>query len=793
MNKRSTQLWIPIALLLTLVASFGVGLSPLVVTPAVVPASAPANEFSAERALRHSRAINRQPHPMGTAAHKEAQQYIIARLSALGLEPELQSMTMLIQESDHTDLAKAGHIENIAARIPGTNKRGAILLAARYDTVPTTPSASDAGIGAITALETMRALLAGPPLQNDVIVLFHDSEVNALFGSAAFALHHPWMKDVALAFEFNANGNAGATILAYVAPHQSQLLDHVLKAVPHPRIYSFITDLLAQNGVPDLSSFVGAESMGVDMINMIRPQIYHTMLDTPENLNPGTVQHNGSYLLALTRYFGNRSLPALRDNGTNWVAFNVLPDVVLRYPAGWALPLAVVVTAIFVFVVALNVRRAWVSVGGVFVGAAVGLVSVISALALSVIAYEGVKASNPNGSPFIIGRFYGADFYHAALVMVAVAVVAAVFAVARRVRVRALALGSLMWWVMLTWLATLTLPGFSYLFAFPLLAGLAAVMVVTRAGETTARPWETWRAIGLIASAIPAVVLFTPAIVLLFATVVKFELMPAPVMVVPLFVAALVPTALFPHLAALANERRWVVSVGALIISTLLFVAGTVSSGFSATQPRPTHIAYHLDADTGTAVWQSVNRQLDPWTAQFFVQGVHTSQLPFMLTALTDARWPGFEGPATTLDLPAPEIAVTNDSQSADVRDLTLQIRSPRAASDLRVEILVDGQIVAASVDGMAIDPKALPVVQPHRLQVIYIALPPAGIPLTLAVKSAEPITVKVTDYSHGVPVIPGLTIRPRPADVMPMPSDLLDPTSVSKSFVVSGRIHDEN
>lgn len=786
MKKKGTQLWVQIALLMTLVASFAVGLSPLFVTPTVVPASAPATEFSAERAMQHSRAINRQPHPMSTAAHQEAQQYIVAQLRALGLQPEIQSMTMLIQEDGITDLAKVAHVENIVARISGTNNTGAILLSARYDTAPMTPSASDAGLGAITALETARALLAGPPLQNDVILLFHDSEVNAQFGSAAFAQYHPWMKDVELTFEFNAIGNTGATILAYVAPNQSQLLDQALKVVPHPRTYSFITDLLAQTGLPDISSFIGVGSMGIDMVNVNHPQVYHTMLDTPENLNLGTVQHDGSYLLTLTRHFGNQPLPALRDQGTSWVAFNVLPDVVVRYPAGWALPLAVVVTGIFAFVVALNLRRKWVGVKDLFIGTAVGLAGVLVALLLSVLAYEGVKALNQNGNALLGGRFYGVEFYHAALVMVAVAVVTATFAAARNVPDRALALGSLAWWVALMWLASLAMPGFSYLFALPLLAGLVAVILVKRAGEMTTGAFETWRTVGLLVSAIPIVVLFTPTIVFLFAMMAKFELMPAPVMVAPLFFAAFAPTALFPHLAELANQSRRLVSIGAIVISVCLFVAGTVASGFSAVQPRPTHIAYHLDADTGTAVWQSVNRQLDPWTSQFFAQGVNASQVPFLLTAMTDTRWQGFEGPAPAISLPAPAIAVIADAQHEDTREITLQITSPRAAPDLRIEILVDGQIIAASAGGIAIDTTVLPVTHPHRLQVVYIVLPREGVPIKLTVKSVEPIKVRVTDYSHGTPAIPGLTIKPRPTDVMPMPSDLLDPTSVSKSFVLN-------
>jgi hypothetical protein len=47
------------------------------IPPAIVPASAPVSEFSAERAMQHVRVGAAPPHPMDSPEHEVAAAYII--------------------------------------------------------------------------------------------------------------------------------------------------------------------------------------------------------------------------------------------------------------------------------------------------------------------------------------------------------------------------------------------------------------------------------------------------------------------------------------------------------------------------------------------------------------------------------------------------------------------------------------------------------------------------------------------------------------------------------------------
>jgi hypothetical protein len=63
------------------------------VPPAVVPADAPAKEFSAERAMAHLEVIAREPHPVGSPENARVRDYLVRQISAMGLRPEVQKTT----------------------------------------------------------------------------------------------------------------------------------------------------------------------------------------------------------------------------------------------------------------------------------------------------------------------------------------------------------------------------------------------------------------------------------------------------------------------------------------------------------------------------------------------------------------------------------------------------------------------------------------------------------------------------------------------------------------------------
>jgi acetylornithine deacetylase/succinyl-diaminopimelate desuccinylase-like protein len=103
--------------------------------PRPVPATAPASEFLAERAMEHVRAIAQRPRPSGSAEHARVRQYLIDTLGTLGLETQTQETTGV-----GTHNTVAAHVVNVLARLPGRDAVGpGVPLVAHYDGVPAGP------------------------------------------------------------------------------------------------------------------------------------------------------------------------------------------------------------------------------------------------------------------------------------------------------------------------------------------------------------------------------------------------------------------------------------------------------------------------------------------------------------------------------------------------------------------------------------------------------------------------------------------------------------------------------
>ena len=178
--------------------------------PPPLPATAPENEFSAERAMIHVRQVAAVPHPLGSPEDATARSYLVAQLTNLGLQPQIFSSLGV----DPTPrLIIAGKTNDIVGRLPGTASGPAIILMAHYDSVYRAPGAGDDASGVASILEILRALKHGPAIQRDVIALFTDGEEEGLLGAEAFAHSHPWMKDAGLILNFEARGNRGPSLL----------------------------------------------------------------------------------------------------------------------------------------------------------------------------------------------------------------------------------------------------------------------------------------------------------------------------------------------------------------------------------------------------------------------------------------------------------------------------------------------------------------------------------------------------------------------------------------------------
>jgi Peptidase family M28 len=742
------------------------------VPPNVIQATAPLTEFSADRAMPALKAISQAPHPIGSAAHAAVREYLITQLKAMGLQPEIQTTTV-IQPGDGG--FGAGRVQNVLVRIPGKASTGAIVLDAHYDAADTGPGASDCGSCVVTGLETLRAIRSRTPLNNDLIFVFADGEEVGMLGARAFVTEHPWAKDVKLAINFEASGSRGAAVMYITSRNNQRLISEFIKAVPYPRMTSFspaFWGLLpgAQIGC-DLEEYTARGSSGFGFYYAGDTPAYHTLRDNVTEIDRRSIQHNGSYSLSLLKHFGNLDLKTLKAT-QNAVYFNILPNVVVHYPESQVLPLAVVMSILFMTVVWFGLRTRRLTIKGIGLGAIAFLLSSIGVMVLAILSWWLMRSLNPSLQVFLIGN-YQANLYHLSYVILTVATMMAIYTwLYQRFQMYDLAIGSLVVWLLLTITSSVWLPGASYLFAIPLLFNLLAWswIVLTRN--------QSWIGIlSLSMAIIPGIILLLPVQVYFGSWMARFEgLMNVPLSTLQMVFTILLCGLLIPQFVffrsfppTATRTPRWIVPGGMLLIGIILMSIATFNSGFSAEHPRPNTISYLLDADRGEASWISSDRHLDSWKAQIMGANAQRQQVEFGLSPTSL----GFSAPAPLVNLPALEVQRLESptiGKTMSKPTLHLRLKSPRRASIAYIDLTTQGMIARAEIDHKPLDLTPLTPKQRQTLKFIFFGLPPAGIDLNLELTNSQSIKMMLEDYSWGLPIIPGKAIVPRPADLIPAP-----------------------
>ncbi len=480
--------WIPSAM----AAVFLVGVGTLAVwrqgPPAVVSASAPPEEFSAGRAKAQLGVIASEPHPSGSSAAFAVRDFLLSELRGLGLEPQVLKDDEL-------------KVENVVAVRPGAKPRGkAVMLAAHYDSVAGGPGAGDDAAGVAAILETLRALKHGPPPENDVIALFTDGEERGMEGARAFVKLKTWVDRVGLVLNFEGRGNRGPSYMFETSDRNGWLIREFAGAAPHPMANSLAYSVYQRmpNGT-DLTEFKRVGLKGLNFAFVDGVEHYHQASDTPDNLDLRSLQHQGSYALALARHFGSMDL-APADSEPDAIYFQPLVGSLVVYAGSWVRPLAVAAVLLFVGVVGLGLRRGRVTAWGLVGGVAMGLITLLAALlvaggAWSLIApwRQPVPGKGYRGSPELAWALGGLGL-SAALAAVAWGL--------RKVSVENLTLGGLFWWLVLTLAATAGLPGGSYLFLWPMVCGLGALAV--------SLAWPALRGPAAYLGAIPTLTMLPP-------------------------------------------------------------------------------------------------------------------------------------------------------------------------------------------------------------------------------------------------------------------------------------------
>ncbi len=839
--------------------------------------NAPAEAFSASRALMSLREIAKSPHPQGASEHARVRDYLLAQLRQLGVSPQLQTTPVVGARTSRP--YRAATVHNIWARIPGTNPTGTVLLAAHYDSVSTGPGASDDGASAAALLETLRALqsrsdITNPAnsqspspggeeaaregvhkwtsgvrypfrLRNDLVILLTDGEETGLLGARAFVeggqgtgnreqgtagnaergmmndewnshssliTHHSSFPTLVLNFE--ARGTSGPSLMFETSAGNGWLARQFGQGAIQPlgsSLFYAVYKKLPND--TDFTEFRDGGMIGLNFAFIDRAAHYHTSLDSVERLDLRSLQHQGDNMLSLARQFGNVSLTEARQPDA--IYFNITRTWLCAYPETWAVPLAMLATLLTVVVLRLFWRGNGRRYGQTGIALLSGLLRVGGAVVAVVLMLAGLTYWLTSGAVTPRMTLYLDNTTLAGVILLTMGSVILLLDWKRSARKHdttagngtnaeetaetqtrprkrekeklqdkekseadvsktegeaqgapglqmpfllardAVAMGAMVWWLLLAWLTALLLPGGSYLFVWPLLGVLVAqgLLFAPRKWQEGMNPAQialTCLMLGLA----PAVLLVLPVLCLLFATLSIGSL------TIVGALTALTIALLYPQMRVMvrvAPLHPQALPLLLMAIGAVLLWVGAEALQPSETRPRSNSIFYALNADTHTAVWASNDRKPDDWTKQFLGEHPLRGALPDVLPVSPETF---LHTPAPLAPLAAPTAVLESERVENGVRELRLRVASPRHAPLLEIAADANTPVLDATIEGKPIGGS---IGLNHAWSLLYFNAPDAGLTLTLRVKSTAPLTLRVIDRSYGLPALPDKTFAPRP------------------------------
>jgi len=738
--------------------------------PSALAADAPDGVFSSGRAMKLLAEVGQQHRPIGSSEHLRARERIVQELSALGVEPEVQTATAV---SARHGAVRAATVRNVVARLKGTDSEKAVLLAGHYDTVPNSPGASDDGSAVVTMLETLRALKAGPALKNDLIFLFTDGEEVGLLGAEAFVAEHPYAKDVGVVLNFEARGSGGPALLFETSVGNERLIEKFAEAAPQPRANSLAYEVYKRlPNDTDFSVFKNAKLPGLNFAFIDGFMRYHARSDSLENMDERSLQHQGTYALSLTRTFGDASFADM--SGGESVYTDILGLMLIRYPARWALPLLVLLMALFVAVAALGLRRGRLTATGVLLGCLAFTLSVIAAPSVVSAVWWLISAAQKRLGRGLQDDLYQSNIYFAGFIALCIATVTALYAwFGRRVKSEDLIAGSLCCWLVLLAVTSLLAPGVTYLMTLTLPFSLAALAFVLNARGRTNASFKTLLVLFLCAA--PAIILLVPLTSNVFAA-----LGLGTVGASALLVAALAGL-LVPHFSLNTSAGRRSIPVASALAGVGLLLVASLAFNFNKRYPKSDNLFYALNGDTGKAVWATNDGAVDEWTAQFLSPNPERGNIA-EYTPLYSDRFLMRQAPLAPL--PKAQVMLTGETERGDVRALNLNIIPKRAGVNLILLLDSKAELLSAVVNGKRVGDGSKAGVRAALSRTLqYWAVPAEGLALTLEVKAPRPLKFSVVERSYGLPEIPGQAMKPRPDYLMPTSSLTGDSTLVSSSY----------
>ena len=720
--------------------------------PAALPKDAPADQFSAYRAIEHAFNCSSETHPAGSKNNDKVAAYLMNTLESWGIEAEF--MVKPVVEGNKVELQQA-----VIARIPGTDNTGAIAFSAHYDSVPYGPGATDDIGGCITMLEAARAFANQPRMRNDLLFIFADAEEVGGYGAKGFC-SHPLAENIGIISELDVRGTKGPALFYEYSDGNGALIRELREAkeagvmpVTNSLMYAIYE---ASPFGSDFTKFRNAGMKGYSLAYIDGFSWYHTANDSPEHISPESIQHFGSFVMGISKHFGNRDFATVELASTDETFFNTVGFNLIQYPMSLVMPLAVFAVLLLLLITGAGMFMSRIRWTGYLMALLLFLPVAFVCMVLGFIAF-GIVFGFGNIVTFFVLRpsyipeiriFHEGNLYCYAIALLTIAITTFTYGAAgKRLRVVEVYAASLAWLCPILIVMALYFPGGSYLFLWPVIFGAFGVGILEFGdANLERRPW----------------LLF---VVLLFGMPALFLLLPgwqqlvwmASILVLPLH-ALLVIFMLFnfmPAVVLLGRVRRfWWFSCVLAVIAVLMIASGLILQS-KPTKDRPimNSVVYAANLDTGEAAWMSEDEQVDEWTQQFFDEG-NRSSIKDLVPGKQGDHYLRSKAPVAA-SLTGLRCAIESDSIVDGKRIITARLYTEDAPFRVYLKQKGGPKILGVTVNGMEVD------TNPDDFRISFNLFEQDGYEMTLATTPGEAVQFEAFLQIYGFPDIPGVTPRP--------------------------------
>ena len=712
--------------------------------PAPEPVDAPATQFSGGRAREILNRLvgNGVPHPVGSAANDAVRGRVIAELTKIGYEPQVQSGFAC------DEYGGCAAVKNVLARLDGSGEvsSGSVLVASHYDSVPAGPGASDDGVGTAAVLEIARALKSLPRPTHSVIFLIDDGEEAGLLGARVFVDQHPWAREIRAAVNIDNRGTSGPSLMFETGSANRSMVQLYAKHAAHPATSSIF--YAAYKQLPndtDFTVFKAAGYQGLNFAIIGDVAHYHTPLDNFANAAPGSLQHHGDNALPSVLALANSDLTSLPSGEA--VYFDVFERFLISWLVNWTLSIAAIAAVLLIFQIAWLVRSGRLEPAEIAWGLLSWLATILVTGGAAFAVRHLLKAAGALPVAWVAHplplevAFWSLGF--AVVVLFA-------SAFGKRARFWGLCAGVWIWWMLLAVVVAWQTPAISYVFVVPeCAAALAGLPFTLRRNEVSVGT----ELVVIVPLAVGGIVSFAPMLFL-------YDGLGNPVLAGIALLAALVFIPIAPLMPDLRNARGFwkVVFVGTTVgVTALAIFAAAVAPAYSAKSPERVNLEYWKDADTGKSQWivhPSSGRLPSPIGVAARFSRAAKGPFPWSTA-------PAFLADAPQLDFSPPTFTILESRQEGGKRSYRALLRSERGAPEVIVLFPPDSGVDSVRMEGAPLGTESQRIREYLNGWAIYdcVTMPARGVEISFTLPPGKPFEIYAIDQTFGLP-LEGMFLR---------------------------------